>query len=162
MNYWEESGGGRIRSWMNREMDICWSVLFFSFIFKDPWYFPLDIKTRHLKAFVSVNMRRICVHLHFFFSSIVLKKFTRHFRLIHGLAINMLVFELERVVLCVIVDCKLNCLTSEEISYSLKSNPFLVSFISFFLFIQSTKHNLHYTSSHYFKMFIAFTKTDMH
>ena len=26
-------------------------------------------------------------------------------------------FEVERVVLCVIVDCKLNCLTSEEISY---------------------------------------------
>lgn len=44
----------------------------------------------------------------------------------------MLVFEVEREVLRVITDCKLNCLTSEEISNSLKSNPFSVFVISFF------------------------------
>ena len=78
----------------------------------------------------------------------------------HSLVKNMLVFELERVFLCVITDCKLNCLALENISYSPKSTSFFIYlFHLFFLFIRTQLTTLTIftqLSSLYLQVFIAF------
>lgn len=129
-----------IRSWVNKGMDICWFVLFFSYIYWGWRYFPWDINTMYLEAFICVNMWHISVHIRFSFLVWYLK-FTSYLSIMHSLVIDMFLFEFKGKVLCVRADYKLNCSALEKISYSLKSTSFLVPFISFvFVFSMYSVH----------------------